>query len=123
MTTPLPTGETEFCYCGDYERHKTEDPDQISHQPVWRPDGTCSWCGSQSPEYVLARLTARTAYVEHTTKNYKGYLKAINPTTEPVSGPTGKFYTWHFSEENLARLNDVLHLHLVDPVQKEHPHG
>lgn len=91
----------------------------------WTPR-TCSFCGSVHPEDAL-RLLAEGWEDEMTTKRYKGYLhppghrqsiavgmrkmreEGIKGFSKrpSVSSPTppAKFYTMHFSPEQIAKLN------------------
>ena len=51
---------------------------QLAHQSHWRDDGTCSYCGSLSPE-LLFEAIARGDEIEPTDKNYKIYVRRPNP--------------------------------------------
>lgn len=73
-----------------------DDGQPIRPQDHWRHDGTCSYCGSISPDRLFAALDAG-AELGPTDKNYKVY----------VSGH-GKFYTVHLNREHAARLRALL---------------
>jgi hypothetical protein len=46
---------------------------QLAHVSHWREDGTCSYCGSISPELLFAAIEAGHT-IEPTDKNYKIYV-------------------------------------------------
>jgi hypothetical protein len=54
-------------------------PSQLSHVTHWRENGTCSYCGSISPEMLFAAIEAGTAVLGATDKNYKLYVDLPNP--------------------------------------------
>lgn len=62
---------------------------------LWRPNDTCSFCGSLKPEVVIARAE-QGAIITPTDKNYKGYL----------SGSL-KFYFQHFNEEQKRKFVEL----------------
>lgn len=51
---------------------------QREHKTHWRPDGTCSYCGSISPETLFSAIGAG-AEITPTDKNYKIYVDLPNP--------------------------------------------
>lgn len=51
---------------------------QLQHQSHWREDGTCSYCGSISPEQVFASIE-EGFHLTPTDKNYKVYVERRNP--------------------------------------------
>lgn len=53
-------------------------PVQINHETHWRSDGTCSYCGSISPERFLAAVKDG-AKLTPTDKNYKVYVDLPHP--------------------------------------------
>lgn len=53
----------------------------------WRPDGTCSFCGSMSPEKLFAAIEAGKE-ITPTDKSYKIYVDGSQ-----------KFYFQHLSKE------------------------
>lgn len=55
----------------------------------WRPDGTCSYCGSMNPDDFMSAVKAG-AVLGATDKNYKVYVDA------PTAG-SWKFYFQHLS--------------------------
>lgn len=61
----------------------------------WRPDGTCSHCGSVRSQAVFEAIAASDEIIP-TDKNYKIY---INPGHR-------KFYFQHFSEDEKKRFID-----------------
>lgn len=70
-------------------------------EAVWRPDGTCSYCGSLSPARFFEAVEAGLA-VTPTDKNYKAYVPDA-----PGGSPTGKFYFQHLSDEDKNRFIDL----------------
>lgn len=63
----------------------------------WRPDHTCSYCGSYNPDKFMDLMELGTP-VGTTTKNYKVYLPTVR-----VSG-AGKFYFQHLNIEQRKRF-------------------
>lgn len=61
----------------------------------WRADGTCSYCGSLSPERFL-ELAESGVELGPTDKNYKVYV-----------GTNEKFYFKHLSEEQMLKFIDL----------------
>lgn len=61
----------------------------------WRDDGTCSYCGSESPE-AFFKFVESGGEVVPTDKSYKVYL-----------GVSLKFYMQHFSDEDKHRFIDL----------------
>lgn len=51
---------------------------QREHVSHWRPDGTCSYCGSIDAATLFAAIEAG-AQLEPTDKNYKVYVTIANP--------------------------------------------
>lgn len=62
---------------------------------VWRPDGTCSWCGSLSPDALFTAIEAGEE-LGPTDKSYKVYV-----------GHVRKFYFPHLSKEEQDRFIDL----------------
>lgn len=58
---------------------------------VWRPDGTCSYCGSMNPDAFMSAVKSG-AVLGTTDKAYKVYVDS------PTLG-SGKFYFQHLSVE------------------------
>ena len=52
---------------------------QLAHVTHWRDDGTCSYCGSLSPEALFAAIENGTAVLGATDKDYKLYVDLPNP--------------------------------------------
>lgn len=77
-----------------------EAPQSPDYPAVWRPDNTCSYCGSMNPDDFMARLEVGTIELQTTSKNYKVYTTAI-PGTPPV--PI-KFYFQHLSVDQRHRF-------------------
>jgi hypothetical protein len=61
----------------------------------WRPDGTCSYCGSISPDELFTSIEANEKIVP-TDKSYKIYV-----------GSERKFYFTHLSEKEMQRFIDL----------------
>ena len=78
-----------------------EKTENLDH---WRPDFTCSFCGSLAPEYLLGLLSKGRAKIKATDKTYKIYV--VDPR-----GRINKFYLPHFNKsqyaEYIARLTPV----------------
>lgn len=53
-------------------------PSQREHKSHWREDGTCSYCGSMSPEKLFQAIEAGCV-VDGTDKNYKLYVHVEHP--------------------------------------------
>lgn len=51
---------------------------QREHKTHWRPDGTCSYCGSISPDMLFAAIEAG-AQLGPTDKSYKVYVDLPHP--------------------------------------------
>jgi hypothetical protein len=51
---------------------------QLAHQSHWREDGTCSYCGSLSPDQFFEAI-AKGAEFGPTDKNYKVYVARPDP--------------------------------------------
>lgn len=51
---------------------------QREHQSHWTEDGTCSYCGSLSPEQLFAAIEAGCE-LGPTDKNYKVYVHRLDP--------------------------------------------
>lgn|SRR3990167_8333722 len=114
-------------------------PDSPFHPPFngeaeWRSDdGTCTYCGSLNPEYIIDRVRAKTAWVEMALdKNYKMYARIINggepfkqtyrdcPKDATCQGPDdcthwvtrditiAKVYLWHFNDAQRSELIQLL---------------
>lgn len=70
----------------------------------WSQRGTCSYCGSLSPELILKRCAAGDVELTPTDKNYKVYVD--NAGGEPLDGI--KFYFQHFTREQCIGFIDLL---------------
>ena len=66
----------------------------------WRGDGTCSFCGSVSPDEFM-RAIEHGALICPTTKSYKAYLLSS-------TGDTHKFYFQHLSDAQRVRMVELL---------------
>lgn len=96
--------------------------------PWKRAPRTCSFCGSLHPDDVIELLEDGWE-LDPTTKRYKYYLNPpghanvsaarlnanlkrdfdrVLPSVPNVVGVLAKFYTMHFSEAQIRRVNDVL---------------
>jgi hypothetical protein len=71
----------------------------------WRPDNTCSYCGSLSPEVFMARLDAGDVELGPTDKNYKVY---VANAAGAEFGHFAKFYFQHLSEAQQIRFVELL---------------
>jgi hypothetical protein len=95
----------------DPERHPVHDDDGqlIAPKDHWRSDGTCSYCGSLSPETLFEAL-ACGAELGPTDKNYKLYVRGGDRIARGGERQTfdGKFYTLHLNRENAARLRALI---------------
>lgn len=81
----------------------TELPNMPAYEAVWRPDRSCSYCGSMNPDDFMARVEAGTVELGTTDKNYKVYVRAVNGTPEtPI-----KFYFQHLSVEQQKRFIEL----------------
>lgn len=69
---------------------------KLPDEDDWRPNGTCSYCGSMAPEAFLAKAKAGDE-LGPTDKNYKVYV-----------GGRGKFYFQHLSAEQRQEFVDLL---------------
>lgn len=75
----------------------------------WRDDGTCSYCGSLSPDELFERIEQEHELIP-TDKNYKVYIRA--------GGHQRKFYFQHLSDDEQQRFLDLLNartLHIAYP--------
>lgn len=57
---------------------------QQAHSSHWRPDGTCSYCGSISPADLFAAIDAGCE-LGPTDKDYKVYVDLIEPNPEELT--------------------------------------
>lgn len=46
---------------------------------TWRPNGTCSFCGSMNPDTLMELLESGGAELGPTDKSYKVYVSRLNP--------------------------------------------
>lgn len=67
--------------------YESNGPFKLPLDDHWRPDGTCSYCGSMKPEALFAAITEGKE-ITPTDKNYKIYVAGIK-----------KFYFQHLSGE------------------------
>lgn len=84
---------------------RIEGPDIAGSDPskdAWRPDDTCSFCGSVNPDVLMARIEAGTVQLGPTDKRYKIYVE--NEGGDPIGT---KFYFQHFSEDQRRRFVDL----------------
>ena len=94
----------------DPEAHPVlDDGNVIPPKDHWREDGTCSYCGSMSPEGLFEAIGCG-AELGPTDKNYKVY---VNGGDRIVQGGArgsfgGKLYTVHLNRANAARLRELL---------------
>lgn len=76
---------------------------QMNFDAVWRPDRSCSFCGSMNPDDFMSRLEDRSVELEVTTKDYKVYVRTLD-----ASRPTPiKFYFQHLSPEQQRRFVEL----------------
>ena len=71
----------------------------------WRPDDTCSFCGSYNPELLLMGIAKHMITLDPTDKNYKVYVNHKNNPTK-----YNKFYFMHFSEDQMKEFVDIYNL-------------
>ena len=69
----------------------------------WQGDGTCSYCGSLSPDQLFAAIEAG-ATLGPTDKNYKVYVEGEGA---PKVHGACKFYFRHFNEAQCRRFLDL----------------
>jgi hypothetical protein len=117
----LPAPATTPCVCGSQQSVGTMFTAR-DHATHWRPDRTCSYCGSIDPDFLLEYLERGQATLEKATgKDYKWYAYATGGAVfyqnyRPTAGPefvtrtttTAKLYTWHLSAEQAKRINQLL---------------
>lgn len=72
----------------------------------WREDGTCSYCGSLSPEQLFAAIDAGHE-ITPTDKSYKIYV--VTDTARHA-----KFYFQHLSPEEQQRFVDLANAQGLD---------
>lgn len=65
----------------------------------WRPDGTCSYCGSMSEDRFFHCVEELGLEVTPTDKSYKAYVRG--------APGAGKFYFQHLSEAGKARFIEL----------------
>ena len=66
---------------------------------------TCSYCGSIHPQDVLD-MRKKGWRAERSDKPYKGYMHAPRGEKAPQGVGAMKFYTMHFTPEQLKELNE-----------------
>jgi hypothetical protein len=74
----------------------------------WRPNGTCSYCGSAEPGWLMGKLEVAAVELGPTDKSYKVYLKSLTPDPAP-----NKFYFQHLSPEQQARFIRMMNDHTL----------
>lgn len=102
-------------------------------EATWRDDGTCSYCGSLSPDLFMERLGRGDVLLSPTDKNYKVYVHNDGgepfkqtyrdcPPGEPPHMPEAcshwvtretegtKFYFQHLSERQRRRFVELYNL-------------
>lgn len=91
-----------------------DDGREIPPKDHWRNDGTCSYCGSMSPERLFAVLGAG-AQLGPTDKNYKIYVDVgdqeatmAQRSAVKSAGGGGKFYTVNLNSDNALRLRTMI---------------
>jgi len=100
--------------CGRRGEDGTEDPNGVfkfsgTDKDSYQEDGTCSYCGSLSPELFLDGIEKGELEVEPTDKNYKVYVRRLAGEKLPLpSGNMGKFYFQHFSAEQKHKFIDMV---------------
>lgn len=79
----------------------------------WRPDGTCSYCGSIDPDDLMERLEAGTVQIGATDKSYKIYVsndggepffQTHRTDDKPFSGWDSPLHTWVTQETSMAKF-------------------
>lgn len=87
-------------------------PSQLTHKSHWRKDGTCSYCGSLSPELFFKAIEDKCE-LGPTDKNYKVYVDRPDPEAgipwiygSANFEQTGKGWT-KVTSENLEELQLV----------------
>jgi hypothetical protein len=91
----------------------------------WRDDGTCSYCGSVNPDWVMNLAEQGKLQFGPTDKNYKAYVRWMKdgsevPKEDPdpqkdfaayqtfhVASESHKFYFQHFNEGHKKRFIDL----------------
>lgn len=66
----------------------------------------CDWCGSLHVGRLIEMLEAGEVTLERTTKRYKFYVRKPPPPGGNY-GWNGKVYTWHMSEAQVQRINEL----------------
>jgi len=88
----------------------------MNGEMVWRPDFTCSWCGSIHPELFMERLREQTIALTPTDKNYKVYVD--NHGGEPFVAIRSKFYFQHLNDQQKKEFVDLLN---AQKIKVAHP--
>lgn len=78
-----------------------EPPRFFPNEDEWRPDHTCSYCGSLMPDKVFEMIETDGTIVP-TDKAYKIYLRSVDDQ------PQLKAYFQHFSAEDRSRFIELL---------------
>ena len=71
-------------------------------EATWRSDGTCSYCGSVSPDLLFEQI-GKGATIGPTDKSYKAYVDLIDHSVRGA----GKFYFQHLSHDEQLRFIDL----------------
>lgn len=66
----------------------------------WRPDSTCSYCGSLSEDRFFHAVEELGLEVTPTDKSYKAYVHGL--------GGSGKFYFQHLSEAGSTKFIELV---------------
>lgn len=87
------------------QAHGATLKDQREHVSRWREDdGTCSYCGSYSPD-MFFKAIEHGCEVVPTDKNYKAYVRGEKA---PKVHGAGKFYFYHLSDGDKGRFVKLL---------------
>ena len=89
--------------CPRREEHGNTAVFNFPKDDEWGDDGTCSFCGSLSPDQFFAAVEAG-AEVQPTTKSYKVYLGGDHA---PKIHGMPKLYFQHLNEDEKKRFIDL----------------
>jgi len=93
-------------------------PFQLEHKSHWSEDGTCSYCGSISPEMVFEAIEDGCKFGP-TDKNYKVYVDLLEPEPHKLRVVTAKNSDNGLGEEEDRRQGYILSSEAKDKISEK----
>ena len=73
---------------------------KVDRETFWKDEGTCSGCGSLSPELFFKSIEDG-AVLTPTDKDYKVY---VDTAQAPLVGAVRKFYFYHLTKDEMKKF-------------------